>query len=249
MKKILFPKPSHKRGFTLIELLVVIAIIAILAAILFPVFGRARENARRSSCQSNMKQIGLGILQYKQDYDERFPLVYWGGSSWIPSAGYTVTATFPYTKSVQIFQCPSNAGGSGSGNRFSTDPNVAPTASSPFTQYTTNGYIHNRGTSAAPVPVSDASIPEPSAIVMMADMSEKNTSAVIDSFGFIHPPNSAIQRQGFIHLDGANYLYIDGHVKWHNKDTTGVDSADNCKRWGRAWSTSASTCNGNYVYQ
>ena len=61
----------EKSGFTLIELLVVIAIIAILAAMLFPVFARARENARRSSCQSNLKQIGLGLLQYSQDYDER----------------------------------------------------------------------------------------------------------------------------------------------------------------------------------
>src|SRR4028119_299121 len=64
-------RPTH-RGFTLIELLVVIGIIAILAAILFPVFARARENARRSSCQSNLKQIGLGMLQYAQDYDEKF---------------------------------------------------------------------------------------------------------------------------------------------------------------------------------
>ncbi|RYG53119.1 DUF1559 domain-containing protein, partial [bacterium] len=62
---------TTRKAFTLIELLVVIAIIAILAAILFPVFGRARENARRSSCQSNLKQIGLGIMQYTQDYDER----------------------------------------------------------------------------------------------------------------------------------------------------------------------------------
>jgi prepilin-type N-terminal cleavage/methylation domain-containing protein len=69
------PDSSLRRGFTLIELLVVIAIIAILAAILFPVFARARENARRASCSSNMKQIGLGFLQYTQDYDERMPSV------------------------------------------------------------------------------------------------------------------------------------------------------------------------------
>ena len=68
---------SRKRGFTLIELLVVIAIIAILAAILFPVFARAREKARQSSCLSNVKQIGLGMMMYVQDYDERFPTLYY----------------------------------------------------------------------------------------------------------------------------------------------------------------------------
>jgi prepilin-type N-terminal cleavage/methylation domain-containing protein len=75
-----------KRAFTLIELLVVIAIIAILAAILFPVFARARENARRSSCQSNLKQIGLGVLQYTQDYDETLPPA--GTSTPVPKSGF-----------------------------------------------------------------------------------------------------------------------------------------------------------------
>ncbi len=72
-----------KSAFTLIELLVGIAIMSLLAAILFPVFGRVRENARRASCQSNLKQIGLAIHQYTQDYDERMPLgyVYWSGGA------------------------------------------------------------------------------------------------------------------------------------------------------------------------
>lgn len=92
-------------GFTLIELLVVIAIIAILAAILFPVFARARENARRSSCQSNMKSIGLGYLQYMQDYDERY---YVGASGFFPTGAGWAGVVYPYIKSKQVFVCPSD---------------------------------------------------------------------------------------------------------------------------------------------
>jgi prepilin-type N-terminal cleavage/methylation domain-containing protein/prepilin-type processing-associated H-X9-DG protein len=93
----------NHRAFTLIELLVVIAIIGILAAILFPVFARARENARRVSCASNMKQIGLGIMQYAQDYDEVLP----AASGLGPGTTTWRTYIFPYVKSAQIFICPS----------------------------------------------------------------------------------------------------------------------------------------------
>src|SRR5438128_2409644 len=94
---------SQKRGFTLIELLVVIAIIAILAAILFPVFAQAREKARATSCLSNTKQLGLAHLMYAQDYDEEF------ATSWCYGfPGEFSWAVQPYMKSLQILFCPSS---------------------------------------------------------------------------------------------------------------------------------------------
>ena len=95
-----------RRGFTLIELLVVIAIIAILAAILFPVFAKAREKARQSSCLSNVKQIGLAVLSYCQDYDELLPrtAIAVNGSNY----GWQ-TLVHPYVKNDQIFTCPSKS--------------------------------------------------------------------------------------------------------------------------------------------
>lgn len=117
-------KPARK-GFTLIEILVVVAIISLLAAILFPVFNRARENARRTSCQSNMKQIGLAILQYAQDYDEVMVPAYLDGSCYssvgafygtnfgncggVPAIGNYkwMDLVYPYAKDDGVFNCPS----------------------------------------------------------------------------------------------------------------------------------------------
>jgi len=92
-----------RRGFTLIELLVVIAIIAILAAILFPVFARAREKARASNCLNNQKQLTLGVLMYVNDWDERFPAAL---SGWDYCPGWK-QMIYPYVKNVQLYQCPS----------------------------------------------------------------------------------------------------------------------------------------------
>ena len=107
------PTLSNKKrpAFTLIELLVVIAIIAILAAILFPVFARARENARRSSCTSNLKQMGIGLIQYSQDYDEYYPVARFNGDQVSQTTPYRykwMDAIQPYIKSTQVFTCPSD---------------------------------------------------------------------------------------------------------------------------------------------
>jgi len=100
-----------RKGFTLIELLVVIAIIAILAAILFPVFARAREKARQTSCLSNMKELGLGCLMYATDYDSCMPAGCQGGCSQGPTATSWYDTTQPYVKNWQIYTCPSGTFG------------------------------------------------------------------------------------------------------------------------------------------
>ena len=100
-----------RSGFTLIELLVVIAIIAILAAILFPVFSKARAAARKTSCLSNIKQLTLGMTMYAQDYDETFPQWNWGQSSqYFTNDGTTIwwNAIYPYVKNAQVYVCPDN---------------------------------------------------------------------------------------------------------------------------------------------
>ena len=210
-------------GFTLIELLVTIAIIAILAAILFPVFARARENARRSSCTSNLKQIAVGIRMYTQDYDERFPMYKVNDSNVTAANPYGWTdALQPYIKSIQIFQCPSEP----------TESNSNPILGG-YTDYWINAETSSSTTSA-----SLAQVAFPSETILSGDGDSGNarynangvtnntkgfnsscstrTSTDPQGLNRAKIPGGAYSR----HLDGTNFAFIDGHVKWLKGDGT-----------------------------
>jgi prepilin-type N-terminal cleavage/methylation domain-containing protein/prepilin-type processing-associated H-X9-DG protein len=145
---------ERRTGFTLIELLVVIAIIAILAAILFPVFAQAREKARQTSCLSNSKQIGLALLMYVEDYDEQFPSGRY--NPYYPNAadygkGWAGQA-YPYTKNAQIFKCPDDATGQVSGSGITLWP---------------MSYVYNYNVATHP---SLASLNAPAGTVVLAEV-------------------------------------------------------------------------------
>ncbi len=201
---------SLSRGFTLIELLVVIAIIAILAAILFPVFGRARENARRSSCQSNLKQIGLAALQYSQDYDEKML-----ASQTSTGGGYLNFNTIfqPYLKSSQVLVCPSSTGGglSYSYNIFADYTGVAasPTRSMAAVELPSQvpTFVDCYGYSPNPN-LSGVFFAGTSRYGRTADVAPP---AVYDSlYEWDFAPVAKADR----HFDGLNMGFVDGHVKW-----------------------------------
>ncbi|RYX86420.1 DUF1559 domain-containing protein [bacterium] len=194
---------NTKPAFTLIELLVAIAIIAILAAILFPVFARARENARRASCISNLKQIGLGVMQYTQDYDETYHnSINTNYSIWWYQAYY------PYIKSNQVFVCPS-----------------ATNTSAPDIPNNINTYELTYGINAATwietayTPgnqhVRLAEIPKPSNLIMLMD-SQRLAGSYGPTFK-VTPNDSPESMRGDRHFNGAVICFADGHAKWQNK--------------------------------
>ncbi len=218
-----------RKAFTLIELLVVIAIIAILAAILFPVFARARENARRSSCTSNMKQMGLALLQYTQDYDERYPMARSDG----PGSPIYVPwqrLVQPYVKSDQLFKCPSNT----------NNGTLAYTGTPPFTNgvgvkdniavsYVCNGsgsgsatsYTDFSSTGARPMNYMQglatyrrggAALAEFEAVSQTILVAE-NTGADIGPGVWAVADINSGSTDFTNHLGTTNFLFADGHVK------------------------------------
>ena len=221
---------NGKTAFTLIELLVVIAIIAILAAILFPVFARARENARRSSCMSNLKQIGLGLMQYTQDYDESYP---WASFSQVSPTGGTASAqaipadTFksyvvsgsnyyytwmdfiqPYVKSVQIFQCPSAA------------------SPPPQPSYGYNDAFGVRGSQSlygggSNITINLARLERASETYLVMDYNEQSAATAVPGNALKWAAGGGSNAQQLAvtpHLEGVTICYADGHAKWSPRD-------------------------------
>ncbi len=192
----------RRQGFTLIELLVVIAIIAILAAILFPVFARARENARKSTCQSNLKQIGLAIAQYAQDYDER--LVLYSNNS-----QYWTSRLDPYMKNKGVLRCPT-----GDWGLCTTNPTGAMyLLTTALGQKASYFYNNLYGPSWTPYYGMSgramAEITKPSEIIISGD----GQCATVDQFGNVDNINSGSWSGNRRHMEMGNFLYIDGHVK------------------------------------
>jgi len=201
----------RKRGFTLIELLVVIVMIDILAAILFPVFARAREKARQASCQSNLKQMGLAWLMYVQDYDERAP---WNSVTNVAGVtqgvefswdGWIANGLYPYVKNWQIFNCPSGQEGSGWAN---------PRFGNARVDYCYNYYgLGNRKLAV----LSDC-YAGPVGLMVMYDSSWSWADCEPASGCGIELRDLAAFKAGQFthtcwHNGKGNYLFMDGHVK------------------------------------
>jgi prepilin-type N-terminal cleavage/methylation domain-containing protein/prepilin-type processing-associated H-X9-DG protein len=234
-------RKNRRHGFTLIELLVVIAIISLLAAILFPVFARARENARRTSCASNLKQIGLAAIQYQQDYDGIYtPSMLNNRSDYVTTNEYnnnTVPSFYdllqPYTKSAQLFVCPSRrrgptAAGSVSyterpmsyGLNLGTNRDPGNTCDGPGRWY----QQANAGWAVC-APVKDSSVVEPARTIYAGDSYGRSNHEGNDSL-FISKAAISVAADGsgssslalqWRHLETINFLFCDGHVKALNK--------------------------------
>jgi prepilin-type N-terminal cleavage/methylation domain-containing protein/prepilin-type processing-associated H-X9-DG protein len=202
------------RAFTLIEILVVIAIIAVLAAILFPVFARARENARRASCMSNLKQIGLGFQMYTQDYDEKFPVL--NTSATAPAVWYW-QAVQPYVKSKQIWADPSASGGT-SASTGDTSAQFGSWKTIDPVWYTYNGNVAGKALASIDT-VSDVFISwdtvfSPWSTYCTADAHNLDNNLPLSTTNEDRCRTTDGTADTARHLGGNNYAYVDGHVKW-----------------------------------
>jgi prepilin-type N-terminal cleavage/methylation domain-containing protein/prepilin-type processing-associated H-X9-DG protein len=221
------------RGFTLIELLVVIAIIAILAAILFPVFARAREKARAASCLSNIKQLSLGMLMYVQDYDEQFPWCcqYRNGrttdpnnnihKNWRPASNTTTSERYeglidPYIKNRQLWNCPSS--------RRDINSYAAPRQL----------LQSNNGCDGRPI----GRVVVPAEYVLLGDgigsrgyCGTNRATTCTGRWGI--GDGSQGHLDGYrMHNDGTNLAFVDGHAKWRKSPGGPMDQTECARMFG-----------------
>jgi len=209
------------RGFTLIELLVVIAIIAILAAILFPVFAKAREKARGSSCLSNLRQMGSAVMQYAQDFDEHYCKSYmWATNN--TELYWWCDLMQPYVRNYQIVSCPSG--------QWAYYYNRPPYCQNPlicsYAMPDMRVDINNRV--IPPVPGSPlASVQDPAGTIAFVDsLAEEIAAGAAPNYSSTrlldYTDNSAYSRVALRHNDGFNVCFADGHSKWLKNSTPGM---------------------------
>jgi len=257
---------NNRRGFTLIELLVVIAIIAILAAILFPVFAKVREKARQTSCLSNEKQIGLSFVQYYQDYDEIWPttgLTNNASGTKIAGDGWA-SLVYPYVKSVNLYKCPDdstpvngvfvpvsygyNNNAAGQSDATFGAPavtvilfevqGVTANVTTPFENSAT-GDGASAINQAAPN-INNASYADNGLNNVQVNCPVWATSQLGTASPFSHNGyvyNGSFSNGNGVHTGGANFLLADGHAKWYRGDA--VSSGNN------AGSSTATQTGGN----
>jgi prepilin-type N-terminal cleavage/methylation domain-containing protein/prepilin-type processing-associated H-X9-DG protein len=203
----------QRRAFTLIELLVVIAIIAILAAILFPVFAQAREKARQSACLSNMKQVGLALTMYAEDHDDTLPhgdiTPHFNAPNAKPNF---LAAIIPYTRNLGIFVCPSSVNASSVGyNAKENDP--TPISN---TNYQGNAVVMGRPLAVVPTPADIIYLQENNLRFHHAWLCPALTDAKRGTYQWWHWELGLEKKEQFsnLHMNGGNLLYVDGHAKY-----------------------------------
>jgi prepilin-type N-terminal cleavage/methylation domain-containing protein/prepilin-type processing-associated H-X9-DG protein len=215
-------KRGKRSGFTLIELLVVIAIIAILAAILFPVFAQAREKARSTTCLSNFKQLGTAVTMYVQDYEGNYPL------AWYPGGEYGFDCVLqPYVKNLQVFDCPSNKTTPrwwvGYEKYFGIPkPSVKGTGGIPG-DYAMNGDLAARSNGSLRAGLTEASVQNAANTILMTEIWDTRGGSKDgpEHEIFTSQKNDVCTRIPFkIHQGGSNYNYCDGHAKWQRVEAT-----------------------------